>query len=311
MQDSWTLEDAPRQDGRTAVVTGANAGLGYEIALGLARLGARVVLACRSLSRGEAAAERIRAAVPGAEVDVRPLDLASLTSVRALAEQLTQELDSLDLLVANAGVMAVDRGRTEDGFEVQFGVNHLGHFALAAHLVPLLRNTPGARVASMSSMGHRAGRIDLDDLMGERRYRRWGAYFQSKLANLLFTAELDRRLTAAGIDVRAVAAHPGGSATDLGSEGTGLSNRLATRFVPLVLQSASAGALPMLRACTEPGVPGGAYFGPHLLGVGRPVRETPSRRARDAAMARRLWDVSEELTGVRWDLPARDRSAVA
>lgn len=304
MTGHWSLRDAPRQEMRTAVVTGANAGLGYETALGLATLGARVVLACRSRDRGEAAADRIRALVPGADVEVRLLDLASLASVRAFAEELARDLSTLDLLVDNAGLMAVDRGRTEDGFEVQFGVNHLGHFALTARLLPLLLATPGSRVAVMSSMGHRAGRMDFDDLMGQRRYGRWSAYFQSKLANLLFVAELQRRLATVGADTIAVAAHPGGSQTDLGSEGSGTSNRLASAVVPFITQSAAAGALPMLRACTDPTVVGGDFYGPRLVAVGPPVREVPSRRARDAAAAQRLWAVSEELTGVRAVVPA-------
>ena len=231
---------------------------------------------------------------------MRRLDLASLDSVAAFAEQLRTERQGLDLLVNNAGIMAVDEGRTADGFELQLGTNHLGHFALTARLLPLLLATPGSRVATMSSMGHRAGRLALDDLMGDvRGYGRWRAYFQSKLANLLFTAELDRRLRAAGAGTLAVVAHPGGSRTELGQEGSARSNRaMSGGVLPSLLQSAAAGALPMLRAVTAPDVVGGEFYGPAWLTAGHPVRETPSRRARRAEDARLLWDVSERLTGV-------------
>jgi len=295
----WTLADAPRQDGRTAVVTGANAGLGFETAVGLAGLGAHVVMACRSTGKAEAAAGRIRDRLPAASVEVRQLDLASLVSVAAFAEGLRSSGRGLDLLVNNAGIMAVDEGRTADGFELQLGTNHLGHFALTAQLLPLLLATHGSRVATMSSMGHRAGRLALDDLMGTGRgYDRWRAYFQSKLANLLFTAELHRRLQAAGAPTIAVSAHPGGSRTDLGTEGSSGSNRLMRLVVPALTQPASTGALGMLRALTAPDVVGGEFYGPRFIAVGHPVRETPSRRARSAEDARRLWDASERLTGI-------------
>lgn len=297
----WTLADAPRQDGRTAVVTGANAGLGFQTALGLAGLGAHVVLACRSTGKADAAAGELRRRVPGASVEVRTLDLSSLASVEAFAAPLVEQGRPLDLLVANAGIMAVDQGVTADGFELQIGTNHLGHVALTARLLPLLLVTPGSRVATMSSLGHRAGRLAVDDLMGTvRGYDRWRAYFQSKLANLLFTAELQRRLEAAGAATVAVAAHPGASRTDLGSEGTSRSNTVMTRAVPALTQSAATGALPMLRALTDPDVVGGELYGPRFLTAGHPVRETPSRRARRAEDARLLWDVSTRLTGVSW-----------
>lgn len=297
----WTLTDAPRQDGRTAVVTGSNAGLGYETALGLARLGAHVVLACRSTDKADAAAGHIRALVPGASLEVRRLDLSSLSSVATFAEGVMGDRASIDLLVNNAGIMAVDEGLTADGFELQLGTNHLGHVALTLRLLPLLLATPGSRVASMSSMGHRAGRLALDDLMGTGRgYDRWRAYFQSKLANLLFTTELQRRLAAVAATTIAVAAHPGASSTDLGTEGSSGSNRAMARVVPSLTQSATIGALPMLRALTAPDVLGGEFYGPRFIAAGHPVRETPSRRARRAEDARLLWDVSERLTGVTW-----------
>jgi NAD(P)-dependent dehydrogenase (short-subunit alcohol dehydrogenase family) len=296
----WTRADIPAQTGRLAVVTGANAGLGYEIARGLAAAGAQVVLACRSEQRAEAAAGRLREAVPGASVDVRRLDLADLASVRAFADGLAAEHDRLDLLVNNAGLMAVDESRTADGFEMQLGVNHLGHFALTAHLLPLLTRTRGSRVATMSSMGHRRGRLRVDDLMFDGRgYRRWQPYFDSKQANLLFTLELQRRLAASGAPTIAVTAHPGGSRTDLGTEGRGVTNRLMSSVVPLLTQPATRGAEPMLRALTDPSVRGGEFFGPRFVTAGAPRRERPARRARDGELARQLWDASQDLTGLR------------
>ena len=301
---TWTTDDIPDQTGRVALVTGANAGLGLEISTRLAEHGASVLMACRSTEKGERAAAQVRAAVPGAQVEVVRLDLADLASVDALAADLDRRLDRLDLLVANAGLMAVDRSRTADGFETQLATNHLGHFALVAATADLLAAAPAARVATMSSVGHRNGRLDFDDLMGEHRYGRWRAYFQSKLANLLFTAELHRRLTAAGARTIAVAAHPGVSRTDLGTEGGGLGNR-ALASLPFGAQSVEVGALPMLRAATAPDVAGGEFYGPRFLVVGHPVRETPSRRARRAEDAARLWDVSVALTG--HDLSQGDR----
>jgi protochlorophyllide reductase len=291
----WTPADIPDLTGRRAVVTGANSGLGLEIAHGLAARGAEVVLACRSTVKGEAAARGIEARTPGARTEVRALDLADLDSVTAFADGLDGRLD---LLVNNAGLMAVDESRTAQGVETQFGVNHLGHFALTARLLPLLLATPGSRVANHSSMGHRAARGAADPRL-ERPYDRWQAYFHSKLANLLFTAELQRRLAAAGAGTIAVAAHPGGSYTDLGTEGRSLSNRAARALVPLISQPAAIGARPMLRALTDPAVRGGEFYGPRFVVRGAaPVRETPSRAARDAAAARRLWTESVALTGL-------------
>jgi NAD(P)-dependent dehydrogenase (short-subunit alcohol dehydrogenase family) len=292
---SWTLADVPALDGRRAVVTGANAGLGLEAARLLAAAGAEVVMACRNVEKAEAAAEQLRTTLPAAKLDVRALDLADLDSVAAFADGFTGDLD---LLVNNAGLMAVDQARTAQGFEMQFGVNHLGHFALTARLLPHLLATAGSRVATMSSMGHRAARGEPDPRL-ERPYDRWQSYFQSKLANLHFTAELQRRLAAAGASTIAVAAHPGGSNTDLGTEGSSWSNRLIAPLVPLVAQSAEAGALPMLRALTDPATRGGEFYGPRFVVRGRtPVVETPSRAARDTDAARRLWDTSVQLTGL-------------
>jgi NAD(P)-dependent dehydrogenase (short-subunit alcohol dehydrogenase family) len=292
----WSGNDVPDLTGRVAVVTGANRGLGREVTRYLAARGARVILACRDEAAGEAAAALLRAEHPGATLEVRPLDLASLVSVEKFAAGLAGE-PRLDVLGNNAGLMAVDRGLTADGFELHMGVNHLGHFALTARLLPLLRATAGARVVSMSSMVARVGHVDLDDLGWERRpYDRWQAYFQSKLANLLFTFELDRRLRAEGAATAALAAHPGGSRTGLGSEGRSLSNRLNSLWKPFA-QSAAHGALPFVRAATDPAAQAGEYYGPQFQLWGPPVLEQPSRQSRDPELAAALWERSEALTG--------------
>jgi protochlorophyllide reductase len=288
----------PDQSGRVAVVTGANSGLGKEIVRGLSSAGATVVLACRNTTKAERAAEEVRSGVPAARLEVLALDLADLASVSAFVDRFSADHDGLDLLVNNAGLMAVDEGRTADGFEVQIGVNHLGHHALTAGLLPLMVDRPGSRVAAMSSLGHRPGAVDLDDLNWERRtYHRWPAYFQSKLANLLFTLDLQQRLERAGAATTAVAAHPGASRTDLGTEGSGLTNRLTGLGMSFASQPASWGALPMLQAATDPRVRGGELYGPQFLVAGPPARETPSRRARDTRTASALAALSEELTG--------------
>lgn len=303
MNTTWPSGYTPDVTGKVVVVTGANSGLGLEIARVLATNGARVLMACRNQEKAERAAETCRASEPKGELDVRSLDLASLESVRALAADVRRTETRLDLLVNNAGLMATDESRTADGFEMQLGVNHLGHFALTAELMPLLLGTPNSRVVTMSSMGHRMGRMRFDDLMFERnRYYRWPAYFQSKLANLMFTAELQRRLAAAGAPTVALAAHPGATSTDLGVEGTGITNRLMAPLFPIAGQPVGGGALPMLRAATDPAARGGEYYGPRWLMSGRPVPETPSRRARRPADAARLWAMSEELTQTTCDL---------
>ncbi|MGH8972642.1 MAG: oxidoreductase [Acidimicrobiia bacterium] len=305
MGTGWDEGQVPPLDGKVVLVTGANSGLGLAASKVFVRHGARVVLACRNAGKAEAAAAEVRAeATGGADVAIVPLDLASLASVAATAKLVRDQEPRLDLLINNAGLMAIDEARTEDGFEMQLGVNHLGHFALTAQLAPLLLSTPGSRIVSMSSVGHRVGRLRLDDLFFEKRgYDRWGAYFQSKLANLLFTAELHRRLTGAGAGTMALAAHPGGTATDLGYEGSALTNRALRAFVMPMLQPAWLGALPVVRAATDPGATGGQFYGPRWLVSGLPRVETPSRGARRAEDARGLWARSEELTGVSLELP--------
>jgi protochlorophyllide reductase len=300
----WSERDMPSQAGRTVLVTGANAGLGLAIARAFAKKGARVLMACRNATKAEAAAQEVRAwAQEGRGVEVVPLDLASLASVAACAKQILDQEERLDLVINNAGLMAIDEAKTEDGFEMQIGVNHLGHFALDAQLLPLVLATPGSRILSMSSFGHRPGKVVTDDLNFERRgYSRWPAYFASKLANLLFSLELQRRLSEAGQSTIALTAHPGGSHTDLGTEGGGITNKLMAPIMHLGLPP-ETGVLPMLRAATDPDAEGGEFYGPRLMQFGGAVKERPSRRARDAENAKRLWAASEDLTGITFDVP--------
>jgi NAD(P)-dependent dehydrogenase (short-subunit alcohol dehydrogenase family) len=298
MSFGWSGDDVPDLTGRVAVVTGANRGLGREITRYLAARNARVVMGCRDEAGGEAAAAALRSEYPGATLEVRPLDLGSLASVAKFADGLAGE-PRLDLLGNNAGLMAVDRGLTADGFETHMGVNHLGHFALTARLLPLLRATTGSRIVTMSSIMARVGHVDPGDLLWERRpYDRWQAYSQSKLANLLFTFELDRRLRADGALTAALAAHPGGSRTGLGNSGRGWSNRLLGAW-KLFAQSAAVGALPFVRAATDPAAQAGEYYGPQFQVWGPPVRERPSRHSRDPELAAALWELSEGLTGMQ------------
>ena len=305
MHAPWTIANIPDQSGRIVVVTGANSGLGLETARILAIRKAHVILACRNLSKGEKAAGEIRATFAEAELDVRELDLANLASVKDFANGLTADYEHIDLLINNAGLMAVDKGKTVDGFEIQFGVNHLGHFALTGHLLPALTATPSSRVVTVSSMGHRIGRLLPNDLMFERRgYHRWQAYTQSKLANLLFTLELQHRLALTGAPTIALAAHPGLSRTDLGYEGNSFANRLVPIFTAPITQPAAMGALPTIRAATDPSALGGQFYGPRFKMRGMPVLETPSNTARDGAMARKLWQISEQLVDMQVLTPA-------
>jgi NAD(P)-dependent dehydrogenase (short-subunit alcohol dehydrogenase family) len=295
----WTAADIPDQTGRVAVITGANTGLGYETALALADHGAHVVLAVRNLDKGKDAAARITAQSPHADVALQELDLTSLESVRAAAEQLRSEHDRIDLLINNAGVMWTPKSTTKDGFELQFGTNHLGHFAFTGLLLDRLLPVAGSRVVTVSSMGHRIrADIHFDDLQWERGYSRVGAYGQAKLANLLFTYELQRRLAPLGTTI-AVAAHPGGSRTELIRHLPAPVERVASVLEPL-FQEADMGALPTLRAATDPGVLGGQYYGPDGFGQqrGYPKIVGSSDKSHDVDLQRRLWTVSEELTGV-------------
>ncbi|MFD9366801.1 oxidoreductase [Streptomyces sp. NPDC060020] len=301
----------PDQSGRTAVVTGANSGIGYVTARELARHGASVVLACRSAARGRAALVRLRAEVPGAEAEFMELDLADLASVREFATAYGQRHAALDLLVNNAGVMALPYGRTADGFETQFGVNHLGHFALSGLLLPRLRQAaPGARIVNVSSGFHVLGRIDvegggLDALSGEQGYRRWVAYGRSKTANLLFTHELARRFTAAGSTITAAAAHPGYASSNLHSgaskvEGPSLNSRVAAFGNAVLAQPTASGALPTLHAATAPGVRQDAFIGPRFGWRGAPAPSWRAKWTLDDKAGELLWAASEKLTGVSY-----------
>jgi NAD(P)-dependent dehydrogenase (short-subunit alcohol dehydrogenase family) len=301
MGGSWDATRIPDQSGRIAVVTGANSGLGLVTSRELARAGAAVVMACRNLEKGHTAVEKIRAAVPGAQLQLEELDLASLESVRGFAERFKATHDGLDLLINNAGVMAPPRRRTADGFELQFGTNHLGHFLLTALLLDAMEGRDDARVVTLSSNAHKFGRIAFDNLGGDRRYFRWRAYGQSKLANLLFMLELDRRLRADGSTVKSLGAHPGYAATNLQSAAPPLFDRVVMKVGnAVVAQSDEMGALPVLYAATQPGLQGGTYVGPDGPGEqrGYPTIVQPNGAARKEETARRLWQVSEELTGV-------------
>ena len=301
MAARWTAGDIPRQDGRVAVVTGANTGLGFETARELAAHGATVVMAVRNLEKGRAAADRITAAVAGAALEVRHLDLTSLESVRETADGLRAAHPRIDLLINNAGVMYPPRELTSDGFELQFGTNHLGHFAFTGLLLDTLLPVAGSRVVTVSSVGHRIrAAIHFDDLQWERSYGRVAAYGQSKLANLMFTYELQRRLAAVGAPTIAVAAHPGGADTDLMRHIPRPLSILAPLVLPLIAQSAQMGALGQLRAATDPAVAGGQYYGPdsRLEAKGYPAVVKSSALSHDADIQRRLWEVSEKLTGV-------------
>lgn len=301
-QGPWTVADIPAQSGRTAIVTGANSGIGFETAAVLAQHGADTVLACRDTDRGEDAAARIRQAAPGASVRVVRLDLASLAAIRAAAGQFLAACPRIDLLINNAGLMWPAYGKTADGFELQFGTNHLGHFALTGLLLEAMLPVPGSRVVTVSSTGHRAGRIDFADLQSERHYRRMAAYAQSKLANLMFTYELQRRLAAAGAPTAALAAHPGVAFTELTRHLPGVLQSAYPAVGGLFTQSAAMGALPTLRAATDPAAAGGEYYGPGGLAQakGYPVRVSSTARSRDQAAQGRLWAESERLTGVTY-----------
>jgi NAD(P)-dependent dehydrogenase (short-subunit alcohol dehydrogenase family) len=300
MKDTWTADDIPDQRDRLAVVTGANTGLGFETARLLAEHGASVVLAVRDVDKGKHAAARIADTVPGANLSVQHLDLTSLESIRAAAYELRATHPRIDLLINNAGVMYTPKQTTHDGFELQFGTNHLGHFALTGLLLEQMLPVSGSRVVTVSSTGHRIrAQINFDDLQSDRSYNRVAAYGQSKLANLMFTYELDRRLSGTGTGI-AVAAHPGGANTDLARNMPTALRGITDALTPLFAQSAAMGALPTLRAATDPSVRGGHYYGPDgfLHTRGHPTLVESSKQSHDQTIQRRLWTVSEELTGI-------------
>jgi NAD(P)-dependent dehydrogenase (short-subunit alcohol dehydrogenase family) len=308
----WSVADIPPQNGKLAVVTGATGGLGFETALALSRAGADVLVTGRNAEKGRVAIEQIKRAVPSAKVRFAMLDLASLASIRAFAASMLANGRPLDLLINNAGVMDLPTRRlTEDGFELQFGTNHLSHFALTALLLPLLRKAQAPRVVNVSSLAHRGGKIDFSNLQAERKYNSWAAYQQSKLANLLFTFELQRRSDAYGWGLMSNAAHPGYARTELipNGPGTGGLKGIGMKVLgSFMSHSAAAGALPTLFAATSPEAAPNGYYGPNgfyeLKGPVAPAKVFP--QAKDEAVARKLWEISEQLTGVKW--PAKDQT---
>ena len=306
---AWTADDIPDLSGKTIVVTGGNSGIGFEAALEFARKRADVILACRDLGKARTAAAQITSSAPGAKVDVMELDLSNLASVRGFSDAFHLQHQALHVLCNNAGVMAIPYRQTADGFEMQFGTNHLGHFALTGLLLDRLIATEGARVVNVASGAHRMGKIRFDDLQWKNGYRKWMAYGQSKLANLLFTLELQRKLDAAGKKLLAVACHPGYAATNLQAVGPKMSGSSMMEYLTeagnrLLAQSAAMGALPTEYAAVAPDVKGGDYIGPDGMAElwGNPVRVGRSAAAQDSAAASRLWEVSEQLTNVHYAL---------
>jgi NAD(P)-dependent dehydrogenase (short-subunit alcohol dehydrogenase family) len=305
MADRWTAADIPDQTGRVAVVTGANSGLGLVTARELARAGSSVVMAVRNTTKGDHAAATIRAQAPGAALEVRQLDLADLESVWEFATAVVAGHDRVDLLINNAGIMAAPRRLTKDGFESQFGTNHLGHFALTGRLLPGLLKAPAPRVVTVTSALHRRGTMNFDDLQGERKYSRWGAYGQSKLANLMFCFELQRRATESGTALLSLAAHPGYAATNLQFAAPDRFYEKAYMWIgnKLFAQSADMGALPTLFAATYADLAGGTFVGPGGPGEqrGYPKVVSAAGKAYDEPAWRRLWETSEELTGLHYE----------
>ncbi|MDH4168374.1 MAG: oxidoreductase [Acidimicrobiia bacterium] len=299
----WTEADIPDQTGRNVLITGANTGIGFEAARALAQHGARVLLGCRNPEKAADAVERLAAAAPGAMVEVVPIDVSSLSSVREAAAVVRADTDQIHLLINNAGIMMTPRWQSDDGHEMQFATNHLGHFALTGQLIDLVMAADGGRVVSVSSNAHKFGKMNFEDLDAEKKYRRTGQYGMTKLANLLFIRELQRRLAAADTDAIALACHPGGSATELSRNLPTLLQKLEP-VTAVFTQSAAMGALPTLRAATDPAATGGQYYGPGGFGEmkGHPVVRQPTKAACRDADATRLWEISEELTGVSWPI---------
>lgn len=295
----WTTTNIPDLSGKLALITGANSGLGYETSLALAAKNAEVIMACRNLEKGKTALEQIKTEAPNAKLVLMQLDLGSLAAVRRFAEEVHAKYDHLDLLINNAGIMAPPYSKTEDGFETQIGVNHLAHFALTALLLDLVLAAENSRVVNVSSQAHTMGKINFGDLNSEKSYNAWRAYGQSKIANLYFTYELQRKLEAADKAILSVAAHPGYAATNLQS-----TSSFFTWANNFFAQSAAMGALPTLYAALSPDVVGSDFIGPHALGGwrGYPIKTKSNQLSYDEAIAARLWQVSEELTGIKFDL---------
>ena len=308
-QIKWSARDIPAQEGRTAIVTGANSGLGYHTSRALAMKGARVIMACRNIQKGELARELILQDKPVVKPEVWKLDLSDLGSVQAFADQFRSQADGLDLLINNAGLMAIPYGKSKDGFEMQFGVNHLGHFALTAQLWALLKKTELSRLVNVSSAAHHMGRIRFEDIHWEKRYSKWGAYGMSKLSNLLFTRELSKQLSGSGNSVTVVSSHPGYANTELQAKGAIMKGSkmgaMAFNLInKIVAQPAAKGALPSLYAATAEGVVQGAYYGPggFMRMKGWPAPDKPNAKKVTDEAARDLWKLSESLTGLNFSI---------
>lgn len=308
MSGKWTQNNIPDQNGKVIVITGANSGLGLEMSKILARKGGHIVMAVRNMEKGEKARQEILQDHASASLDLMQMDMGDLTSIRAFAEAFKAKYDRLDILMNNAGLMAIPRKETADGFEMQLGVNHLGHFALTGLLLDVIVNTPGARVHSVSSSAGYFGEIKFDDLNSEKSYGRWEAYYQSKLANMLFANELDKRLKAAGYDTISNASHPGlviGNlqANSVEQSGTGLEAMVYRLVQPLMAQDVSMGVLPLLYGATAKDAKGGAFYGPRTFNLrGYPAEKKPNKVAYDADVLKRFWEASAEMTGVTYDL---------
>jgi hypothetical protein len=308
MSNKWTKHNIPDQTGKVVVITGANSGLGYESTIAFAQKKAHVVMAVRNMEKGEKAKNDVMREVPGASLDLMQVDNASLKSVREFAEAFKAKYDRLDILLNNAGVMAIPRTETEDGFEMQIGVNHFGHFALTGLLLDVIVSTPNARIHNVSSGANYMGSINFDDLMGEKSYDRWGAYGQSKLANIFFTFELNKRLKAAGYDTISNTSHPGLVMTNLQTNSVEKSNAGVESFLyslvgPLMAQDVSMGVLPQLFGASAEGAKGGVFYGPQTFNLrGYPAEKKANDEANDAAALTRFWEISKQLTGVNYEI---------
>jgi len=299
---NWTKDNILNLHGKIIIITGANSGLGYESSLALAEKGARVIMACRNLVRGQQSLEAIKQAVPAAELELMELDLANLNSIRAFAKLFKSKYDKLDVLINNGGPIIAVRGMTEDGFESHFGINHLGHFALTGLLLDVLLNTPSSRIVTVSSRMHVDGKMEWDDLMSERSYDRMAAYRQSKLANMLFALELNRRLEAKGTSIMSVAVHPGLARTSWADNNLSGFMKIMGKIMSITsYQSASMAALPLLYAGTDPNVKSGGFYGPEHDTKGYPVEVRAGDAAYDEADAKKLWELSEKLTGIKYE----------
>lgn len=313
---NWTQNDIPDLTGKVIVVTGANSGLGFESSRVMAEKGGTVVMTARNMQKGEKARAEILQAHPAASIDLIQLDVGSLASVREFVAAFKAKYDRLDILLNNAGVMAIPRQLTPDGFEMQLGVNHLGHFALTGLLLDVIIRTPGARIHNVSSSANYTGSINFDDLMGEQEYSRWAAYGQSKLANVFFTFELQKRLTAAGFDTIANTSHPGlviGNlqANSVEQSGTSLEGLLYRVIQPILAQDIEMGILPMLYGMTAEDAQGGVFYGPRTFNLrGYPAEKKPNKAAFDAAALKRFWDISEQLTGVTYNFKQQAQGVV-